>query len=83
MAINYAQLRSLTARELTSALIRDGFVLDRQTGSHHHYYHPDRRRVTVSFDRPGETFRFKTLKAMIDLQARWTEDDLRRLKLLR
>jgi predicted RNA binding protein YcfA (HicA-like mRNA interferase family) len=34
MPINYAQLRSLTAREIVSALIRDGFVFDRQTGAH-------------------------------------------------
>jgi predicted RNA binding protein YcfA (HicA-like mRNA interferase family) len=83
MALDWSRLRSLTARELISALMRDGFVLDRQVGSHQHYLHPDGRRVTVSFHRPGETFEVKTLKAMIDLQARWTEDDLRRLKLLK
>ena len=27
MAIDYSQLRSLTAREITTALIRDGFFL--------------------------------------------------------
>src|SRR6266567_977615 len=42
----------------------------------------DRRRVIVSFNRPGETFRFKALKAMIELQAHWAEEDLRRLTLL-
>jgi len=31
----------------------------------------------------GSTFKLKTLKAMIELQAKWTEDDLRRLKLLK
>lgn len=36
MAIDYGRLRSLTARALVSALIRDGFVLDRQSGSHQH-----------------------------------------------
>lgn len=66
MAINYSQLRSLTARELISALARDGFVLDR---------HPDGRRVTVSFHRPGG--------AMIELQAHWTEEHLQRLNLIR
>jgi predicted RNA binding protein YcfA (HicA-like mRNA interferase family) len=35
MGINYAQLRGVTARELISALIRDGFALDRQVGAHH------------------------------------------------
>ncbi len=82
MAIPYAQLRSLTARELISALLRDGFTLDRQAGSYRHYYHPDGRRVTVSFHRPGETFERKTLRAMIEWQARWTEKDLERLKLI-
>jgi predicted RNA binding protein YcfA (HicA-like mRNA interferase family) len=83
MAINYSHLRSLTARELISALARDSFVLDRQVGSHQLYIHPDGRRVTVSFHRPGETFEIKTLRTMIDLQAHWTEEDLKRLKLIR
>lgn len=83
MAINYSRLQSLTARELISALVRDGFTLDRQVGAHQHYIHPDRRRVTVSFHRSGDTFSLKTLKRMIEDQARWTEDDLRRLGLLK
>jgi hypothetical protein len=29
MAIDYGRLRSLTAREMISALIRDGFAFDR------------------------------------------------------
>jgi predicted RNA binding protein YcfA (HicA-like mRNA interferase family) len=68
MAINYAHLRSLTARELISALARDGFVLDRQSGAHQLYFHADGRRVTVSFHRPGETFEIKTLRTMIEHQ---------------
>mgnify|MGYP001051193510 CR=1 FL=1 len=83
MALDYSRLRSLTVRELISALIRDGFALDRQAGSHQLYLHPDGRRVTVSFHRPGDTFEVKTLKAMLELQARWTEKDLVRLKLLK
>jgi len=83
MAIHYAHLRSLTARELISALARDGFDLDRQTGAHQLYLHADGRRVAVSFHRPGETFEIKTLRTMIELQARWSEKDLRRLKLIR
>ena len=54
MGIHYSHLRSLTARELISALARDGFVLDRQAGAHQLYLHPDRRRVTVSFHRALE-----------------------------
>ena len=83
MGIDYAKLRNLTARELVAALTRDGFTLDRQAGSHRHYLHPDHRRVTVSFHQSGDTFRRKTLNAMIELQARWTEDDLKRLELVK
>jgi predicted RNA binding protein YcfA (HicA-like mRNA interferase family) len=78
---HYGQLRNLTARELISALIRDGFSLDRGSGSHQIYYHPDGRRVTVLFHRSSDSFRRKTLKSMLD-QAGWTEDDLKRLKLI-
>jgi len=83
MAIDWSKLRSLTAREIINALYRDGFYLRNQRGSHHRYYHPDGRKVTVSFHRPGETFTIKTLRAMIEKQAKWTEEDLRRLGLLK
>ena len=81
--IDYSRLRSLKARDLISAVIRDGFEFDRQRGSHHHYYHIDNRRVTISFHSPAETFPPKTLKRIIEEQAEWTEADLRRLKLLK
>jgi predicted RNA binding protein YcfA (HicA-like mRNA interferase family) len=83
VSLPYEQLRNLTARELISALIRDGFAFDRGAGSHQVYYHPDGRRVTVIFHGGSNTFRRKTLKSMIESQARWTEDDLKRLKLIR
>lgn len=82
MALNYAKLRNVTAREIISALIRDGFMFDRGSGSHQIYYHPDRRRVSVTFHAPSATFTRKTLKSMIEKEARWTEADLKRLKLL-
>ena len=81
--IDWSRLRSLTARQLINALIRDGFILRRQSGAHQHYRHSDGRRVTISYHRTGDNFKIKTLKAMIELQARWTEDDLTRLGLLR
>jgi predicted RNA binding protein YcfA (HicA-like mRNA interferase family) len=85
MGINYAHLHNLTAREIITALIRDGFVLDRQHvrgGSHQHYRHTDGRRLTVTFHGPGGTFKTRTLKTMIETQACWNEDDLKRLKLI-
>jgi predicted RNA binding protein YcfA (HicA-like mRNA interferase family) len=64
--------------------MRDGFVLDRQRGAHQLYYHPaDRRRVTVGYHHAGQTYPVKTLKSMIEDQARWGKNDLRRLKLIR
>ena len=83
MSIDYARLHSLTAREIISALIRDGFYLRSaggSSGSHQRFQHQDDRRVTVSFHKPSDTFAPKTLKSIIT-QARWTEEDLRRLKL--
>jgi hypothetical protein len=38
--------------------------------------------VTVSFHRASDTFPLGTLGSMIEVQARWTEDDLRRLRLI-
>ena len=81
--IDYSKLRSLTARKLISALRKDGFYLNRKSGSHRQYIHPDGRRVTVSFHRSGDTFRPKILKIMVEEQAKWTEEDLKRLKLLK
>jgi predicted RNA binding protein YcfA (HicA-like mRNA interferase family) len=81
--IEWRQLRNLTAREIISALIRDGFILYNQRGSHQRYRHADGRRVTVTFHRAGDTFPIGTLRSIIELQARWTEEDLRRLSLLR
>ena len=84
MAINYAKLRSLTARKIISALLAEGFVFDRQRGSHRQYKHPtDGRRVTVPIHPRMKTFIIQNLKSMIEGQAHWSEADLRRLKLLK
>jgi len=82
-SIDYSKLRSLTAAKLAQALLDDGFFLARQRGSHRRYHHSDGRRVTVPFHRPGGTFVPKTLRSIIEEQARWSEDDLRRLKLVK
>jgi predicted RNA binding protein YcfA (HicA-like mRNA interferase family) len=58
-----------------------GFFV-RQRGSHRRYAHPDGRRVTVPFTRSGETFAAGTLKSIIELQAKWSGEDLQRMGLL-
>lgn len=81
MTVDYSAIRSLTARQLASALQADGFALQRQKGSHRHYRHSDGRRVTLSFHHSSDTFPRGTLRSIIEIQARWTQDDLRRLGL--
>jgi predicted RNA binding protein YcfA (HicA-like mRNA interferase family) len=81
--IDWSRLRSVTARQIIGALNRDGFSLRNRSGSHQRYCHPDGRRVTVTYHRSGDTFRPKTLRSIVEQQARWTQDDLLRLKLIR
>ena len=83
MPIDYTKLRNLTARDIIAALIKDGFSLRHQKGSHQRYRHPDGRRVTVTFHKASGTFPLGTLRSMIERQARWDEDDLKRLGLLK
>ena len=52
--VEWRRLRNLIAREIVSALIRGGFVLYNQRGSHQRYEHGDGGRVAVTFHRPGE-----------------------------
>ncbi len=80
--IDYSRIRSLTARQLDSALKADGFVLRRQRGSHRRYAHPDGRRVTLTFHHTSDTFPLGTLRSIVERQACWKEEDLLRLALL-
>lgn len=83
MRIDFSRLRGVTAREIESALLRDGFRLLRQKGSHRHYVHDAPwRRVTVS-QSSGDTIRMGTLRNIIVVQAQWERDDLVRLGLTR
>lgn len=83
MSIDWSLLRSFSARHIIRALMRDGFYLRSQAGSHQRYYHLDGRRVTISFHSPSDTFPPKTLKRIINDQAGWTQKDLKRLGLLK
>lgn len=74
-------IKNITARRFVSALKKDGFYLDRQRGSHQ-YYRKGNLMVTVAFHHSGQTYTLKTILSMIE-DAGWTEDDLRRLKLIK
>ena len=85
MSIDYSKIKRLTAREIVKALEKEGFERQRRRkgSSHRRYVHPDGRRVTVAYHKGSATFPFKTLKSMIEDHARWTEEDLKRLRLLK
>jgi predicted RNA binding protein YcfA (HicA-like mRNA interferase family) len=74
--------RGVSARALVKALHKDGFQLIRTRGSHHMYRHPDGRRIVVAYHRMSDTFAVGTLAGMI-ADIGWSEDDVRRLGLLR
>ncbi len=72
--------RTITARELVSALTRDGFALQRVRGSHRMYRKPNGLRVVVAYHGLGQTFPIGTLRAMVE-SAGWNDKDLVRLAL--
>ena len=82
MSIDFTQLRGLTARRLVTALQRDGFTLARRKGATRFFKHPDGRCVTIHLHSPGQILPIGTLQEIIENEARWTEDDLRRLRLI-
>lgn len=74
-------LRGVTARQFITALERDGFIWTGGRGSHRVYRHTNGRRCVVAFHRPGATFPAPTLASML-AATRWSEDDLKRLRLI-
>lgn len=74
--------RGVTARDIIRALQDDGFVNIRTRGSHRRFRHPDGRAATVSCHKESDVLPTGTLRSIIALQARWNEDDLRRLDLM-
>jgi predicted RNA binding protein YcfA (HicA-like mRNA interferase family) len=67
------KLPRLTADKLARALLRTGFVVVRQSGSHRIYEHPDGRRCTVAFH-SGQILPPKTLRGILDDAAVDMED---------
>ena len=75
------QLKNISADELKKALEKDGWKLDGGKGSVLIYRHSDGRRVSVHYH-PIKTFGPNLLKALFD-DIEWTEEDLKRLKLIK
>lgn len=74
--------KGVSAREFIKALEADAFTNTRTNGSHHFHQHQDGRATTVSYHKRSDTFPIGILKGMIS-DVSWTEDDLRRLDLIK
>lgn len=76
------QTKKLTARELVKALKKEGFNCTTKKGGHLIFRHPDNRRVTIAYHHSGDTFPPKTLNSIIK-DSCWSEEDLKRLRLIK
>lgn len=77
-----ALLRNAPVREIVRALEHDGFDFTERQGNQRVYRHPDRRRVVIHYHRPSDTLPPYVIRNLL-LGTRWTEDDLRRLGLVK
>jgi predicted RNA binding protein YcfA (HicA-like mRNA interferase family) len=78
----WTQIRNVTAEELCGALVRNGWILDAARGAVRAYWQETTgKRVTIHYH-PGKTYGERLLRALID-DIGWSEDDLKRLKLVK
>jgi len=77
----WGQIRGLTADELVRGLERDGWQRADTSGASFVYRHPDGRTVSVHYH-PRKTYGPKLLRSLL-MDIGWSEEDLRRLKLVR
>ena len=73
--------RNISGRVLERALIKDGFRLRAQRGSHRTYV-KGRHVVTLATHHPSDTFRPKTLRRILE-GTEWSVQDLKRLGLIK
>jgi predicted RNA binding protein YcfA (HicA-like mRNA interferase family) len=75
-------LRNVPTRRIAQALERDGFAFTERQGSQRIYRHQDGRRVVIHYHRATDTLPPYVIRNLL-AATRWSEDDLRRLKLIR
>lgn len=77
----WAQLKNKTVDEIISALEKDGYVRDTEVRKKIVYRHPHKSRIVIHYH-PGKTYGPGLLKKLLEDIA-WTEEDMRRLKLIK
>lgn len=78
----WKQLKNKTADDLIAALIKGGFVLDGKVRTERVYRHPDGRKITIHYHKGSQCYRAGLLKSLLE-DAGWSEDDMKRLKLIK
>lgn len=75
-------LRNVSLRRIIRALERDGFAFTERQGSQRIYRHADSRRVVIHYHRANLPLPPYVIRNLL-IGTRWTEDDLRRLRLMK
>jgi len=78
----WAQLKNKTADELISALLKDDFVLDEKIRTERIYRNPDGRKISIHYHKGNQTYGASLLKALLE-DTGWSEEDMKRLKLIK
>lgn len=78
----WAQLKGKTADQLISALLKDGFILDRKVRAERVYRHSDGRKVTIHYHTGNKSYGPGLLGALLE-DTGWSENDMHRLKLIK
>jgi len=78
----WKQLKNKTKGELIAALLKDRFTLADKVRTERIYRHPDGRKVSIHYHKGSDTCDAKLLKALLK-DIGWSEEDMRKLKLLK
>jgi predicted RNA binding protein YcfA (HicA-like mRNA interferase family) len=78
----WKQLKNISTDQLISALVKDNFALDTKVRAERIYRHPDGRRVSIHYHTGNKCFGPGLLKALLK-DIGWSQEDMRRLKLIK
>ncbi len=75
------QLKNISCDELIKALLRDDWFLYKSSGAVRTYKNPNGRKVTIHYH-PQKNYGANLLRDLLK-DIGWSEDDLKRLKLIK
>jgi predicted RNA binding protein YcfA (HicA-like mRNA interferase family) len=76
-------LKNTPVRKIIKALERDNFILRRSTPTGGRIYaHPDGRMTFIHYHYGSDTLTRKTLRTLLE-GTHWTDEDIKRLKLVK